>query len=68
MGSLRIVEGIGARGIHLIPGMQAVALVENDVENHGDTVAVACVDKVLIVLRRAVSLVGSHVEVGVIAP
>ena len=63
-----VVERIAAGGVHLIPRMEAVALVEYDVENHGNAAAVALLYEVLIVAGRPVSLVGSHVEIGVVAP
>ena len=63
-----VVERIGADGIHLVPRVKPVALVEHYVEYHGDAVAVAFLDKVFVVGRRAVCLVGCHIEVGVVAP
>ena len=48
--------------------MEAIALVEHDVEDDGYSVLVADVDEVLVVFGRAVSFVGREVEVGVVAP
>ena len=48
--------------------MEAVALVEDDVENHGDAAFVALVDEAAIVVGRAVGLIGGEIEIGIVAP
>ena len=48
--------------------MQAVALVEYQVEQHGDAVLMAEVYELLVVVRRTVCLVRSEIEIGVVAP
>ena len=54
--------------VHLIPRVQTVALVEDDIENHSDAFAVASLDEIFVIAWRAVCLVGCHVEIGVVAP
>ncbi len=63
-----VVEGIATGFIHLIPRMKPVALVKHHVENHGYPVLMAYVDKLLIVSRSAISLVGRKIEIGIITP
>ena len=48
--------------------MDAVALVEHYIEHHCHAQTVAFLHKVLVVGGRAIGLVGSHVEVGVVSP
>ena len=68
MGRDGVVEGVAVDGIHHVPGMEAVGLVEDDVEDDGYALLMAGVDEVAVVVGRAVGFVGREVEVGVIAP
>ena len=68
MWSRGIVERILCRRVELIPWMEAVALIEHDIENHSNSTCMTFVDETAIVVGSAISLIGSEIEVRVVAP